>query len=1235
MILDYNYSRENKEMSISYIDKDGSKKLMKFQGLKLFNTYYYDPNGKYDTWNDCKASRKFTANPNLFDLKEFIYTLKPEYQQLINSKVFPKVYTFDIETKLNPNGEFTNPQVADMPILTISVVNPDLNCIVLGLESLTPEQEKSIQGRFEEYLNNISFYKTLSLKETPKFKYIKFDTEEKMIRYFLQTIVAKVPVIAGWNSIGYDWCYFVHRVKNFYPDLSIKISSCTQTLSYKSYTNKRGETIKLPHPTHTLVLDMMEVIEQNDATVMDSKDSMNLDYVAYTTLGANKVEYSGSLQDLFEKDYETYVFYNAIDSILVQLIDKRFKTLNQFYLMSQFCVESIGKCFSKIALTEALIAKHYFDNNIKVVYENNENIDRGQLVGAYVKVPTPGKWEWMCCNDFASLYPSTMMTCNISFDNYLGKIGREFTEEEGEKFKKDRNYFVSVNNNVYKNDKDYTLKVIEKWLKETRNVNKYLAKEIDATLALDIEHLLGNRKVEFRKYSDRVVENVKGLGYDIKTSDDLLKIENKDELYRIVHDEILYLGGLEYAVKILMNSIYGGSSHVKFYFFNMDFANDVTGESRWLIHKMEEHIPKYFNENWLSMKDLHKELGITVREDKVKELKADGKDIVTLVYGDSCSGDTRIATRNGDITIEELFNKSSQVFKDRGKDFGIIDEDIINFDGVEEIYSKIKWVIRHKTNKPKWQITSESGKMVEVTGDHSCIIWKDDKMVEVKPSEIKIGDKVITLGEIIEDIIKVECIGNYDNEYVYDIEVKTNNLDEHNFYGNGILIHNTDSVAGSSIIKTDSGEKTIEQLFLENENNNKKVTQKGHELVDVNDKILNYNTDGELEYQNARYIMRHKVKKAKWRLKTTTGKEIFVTNDHSMIVFRDGKKLEVKPYEILKTDKILVVKMLPTYIFDDIEIIECVGEFEDEYVYDIEMEDDTHTFIANDILVHNSLYSSYANLLETVEGIENMSLRQKLDIVVGINQKHLDEHNCEYIEDLYRPRFGVSHHKFELETVAKAGVWLNVKKRYGQLLMWKDGKYFDEDELPVKVKGLEVIKTSYPALARKINKEFLRFLLEYDGKYLSQELNLLNQKYLKEFEVADIEKICANIRVNKYTQHVLDDRDPKGIKYTTGASYNSKALAMYNWLNNIHKFGEEPIYGGKVKCYTMQGSNLKNGDIYFAFESMKYPKWAETYAPVDRVRMYDKYVLDPINRILEAIHMPLLNSDGSIQLNLF
>lgn len=323
------------------------------------------------------------------------------------------------------------------------------------------------------------------------------------------------------------------------------------------------------------------------------------------------------------------------------------------------------------------------------------------------------------------------------------------------------------------------------------------------------------------------------------------------------------------------------------------------------------------------------------------------------------------------------------------------------------------------------------------------------------------------------------------------------------------------------------------------------------------------------------------------------------------------------------------------YIFDEIDVIECVGEFEDQYVYDIEMIDDTHTFIANDILVHNSLYSSYSNLLKCVKGYDKMTMKQKLDIILGINLKYLDKHNCEYIKALYAERHGDSFHKFELETVAKSGVWLNVKKRYGQLLLWKDGKFFDEGNLPVKVKGLEVVKASYPTLARKINKEFLKFLLEYDGRYLSQELSILNQKYMKEYENAFLEDICINTRVNKYANHVKSDVDPSGPKFYSKASFNSKALALYNWLNNTKKFGSEPIYGGKVKCYTVQGSSENSGDIYFAFESMKYPQWADQYAPIDRMRMYDKYVLDPINRILSAIGMPVLRIDGSIQLAMF
>ncbi len=53
--------------------------------------------------------------------------------------------------------------------------------------------------------------------------------------------------------------------------------------------------------------------------------------------------------------------------------------------------------------------------------------------------------------------------------------------------------------------------------------------------------------------------------------------------------------------------------------------------------------------------------------------------------------------------------------------------------------------------------------------------------------------------------------------------------------------------------------------------------------------------------------------------------------------------------------------------FDEIESCEQIGEFDDDYVYDVEVDDETHTFIANDILVHNSLFVSFKPMIDHCE----------------------------------------------------------------------------------------------------------------------------------------------------------------------------------------------------------------------------------------------------------------------------
>ena len=106
---------------------------------------------------------KLTDSPNKFDFKTFIEEMSPEYKKLLGGRTSPKVYTFDIETKLNENRDFPDPAYAREEITNISIVSPDLNCIVLGTVPLDENSNIYLKDNFTQYLEDTSFYKTLNL----------------------------------------------------------------------------------------------------------------------------------------------------------------------------------------------------------------------------------------------------------------------------------------------------------------------------------------------------------------------------------------------------------------------------------------------------------------------------------------------------------------------------------------------------------------------------------------------------------------------------------------------------------------------------------------------------------------------------------------------------------------------------------------------------------------------------------------------------------------------------------------------------------------------------------------------------------------------------------------------------------------------------------------------------------------------------------------------------------------
>lgn len=111
-----------------------------------------------------------------------------------------------------------------------------------------------------------------------------------------------------------------------------------------------------------------------------------------------------------------------------------------------------------------------------------------------------------------------------------------------------------------------------------------------------------------------------------------------------------------------------------------------------------------------------------------------------------------------------------------------------------------------------------------------------------------------------------------------------------------------DSVASDSIINTDNGSYSIEELYNKQ---NSLSSRKDKEVLQADFKALNWTDEQGIHYSKVKNIIRHKVSKKRYKIKAD-GKELIVTEDHSLIVFRNGVKMEVKPYEVLKTDKVLI-----------------------------------------------------------------------------------------------------------------------------------------------------------------------------------------------------------------------------------------------------------------------------------------------------------------------------------------
>lgn len=323
------------------------------------------------------------------------------------------------------------------------------------------------------------------------------------------------------------------------------------------------------------------------------------------------------------------------------------------------------------------------------------------------------------------------------------------------------------------------------------------------------------------------------------------------------------------------------------------------------------------------------------------------------------------------------------------------------------------------------------------------------------------------------------------------------------------------------------------------------------------------------------------------------------------------------------------------YIIEDIESIEQLEDFNNEYVYDIEVDDSSHTFIANDILVHNSVYTTFGPLFQcmTEESKKKYeSDEAKINFILKFNKEFLDIQNNKWCEEMYGPRFGKNVHEFELETISKSQIVIK-KKKYLKGLIYNKGKILKEPK--VSGTGIEIIKSTTPKLCRKILTDLMRMLMfDFDEDHKEEfilEFNDKLKKYRKEFYNAPYEDISQSVGIGDYKKFVINDDDM--LEFEKRVPVSVHAIARFNYLAKKNGEKSKCQYSGKIKYYNIRiGQQRKNPTMgYFGFPAGELPEWRPE---MDKLVQWEKTVINPINRFLEVMKIPLASACEQVQMSI-
>jgi len=381
MLVETQYLSNSKKLVVSYVDKTGDIKLKYYNWDNPMKYVACDDTDaqkhpSFRSW-DGKSVKQIEVNhPDRYATYEFLDSL-PESEK---EEIF----------------EFNLPKIYFMP--------------------------EDMQERIKDNTNK--YFKKFG--SDYKFKYVKYEDEFDMLYAFFYKMVPKMPILTGWNFLKYDWLYLVNRsrkIGKWVNGKEYKINPAVSSLT-KKISKAWGTEYEIP--AHRMIFDYMQLYEICDTSIK-VKESSSLDFVSNKLVGVEKIKYTGSLQKLYEDDFETFMYYNAVDSVLVQKIHEARNYISIIYAISSLAkirivdvVSQMNNALGSLAITEGVLRNRFREMDNIVLFRDEKGDAESTIAGGWVKDPVVGMNQWCVTYDFASLYPTTQRQFFIAPETFIG-----------------------------------------------------------------------------------------------------------------------------------------------------------------------------------------------------------------------------------------------------------------------------------------------------------------------------------------------------------------------------------------------------------------------------------------------------------------------------------------------------------------------------------------------------------------------------------------------------------------------------------------------------------------------------------------------------------------------------------------------------------------------------------------------------------------------------------------------